>query len=219
MNPLATGISKTMLGLYTVDNAWKKTAHTPLFWHSNYWHFFQRMNHNNFVTCLFQSSWDNLCFPDASCKLVPIPSFTCPSIWSPFFSVYDFCIVIVSRYVGTMELLSNDWLVFLAVTVTKTLCVPNVSGTQNPSVRSYLWIWICHCSSSRQLISLLLWQKGPLIWYIPLRTFRLQFNILGCVTISASYNAHEFATWIATFIFKLILIVLGETEHVVRLMT
>jgi len=157
----------------------------------------------NFVTHLFQSSWDNLCFPQASCKLVPSLSFTCPSVWVPFFSVRDLCIVIVSRYVGTTELLSNDWSVFLAVTVAKTLCVTNVSGTQNPSARSYLWLWICHCSRSRQIIPLLFWQKGSLIWHTPLHTFRLQFNILGCVTIRASY-VHEFAKWIANFSIKLI---------------
>jgi len=134
---------------HTLSTMYEKTAHTPPFWHSNYWHFSWWMKHNNFVTCLFLSSCDNLCFQEASCKLVPITSFTCPSIWAPFFSVHDFCIVIVSRYVGTMELLSNDWLVFLAVTVTKTHCVTKVSGTQNPSARYYLWIWICHWSRSR----------------------------------------------------------------------
>ena len=65
LHPLATGIPKTMLGLYTVDNAWKKAVHTPPFWHSNYWHFSRWLSHYNFVTCLFQSSWDNLCFPEA----------------------------------------------------------------------------------------------------------------------------------------------------------
>jgi len=190
------------MGLYTVDNAWKKTAHTPPFWHSNYWHFSQWMNRNYFVTCLFQSSWDNLCFPEASCKLVPSLSLTCPSIWAPFFSVHGLCIVIVSRYVGTTELLSNDWLVFLTVTITKTLSVTNVCSTKNPSARSYLWLWICHCSRSRQIIPLLLWQKGSLIWYTSLHTFRLQFNILCCVTIRASC-AHEFAKWVANFSIKL----------------